>query len=242
MVICVCVLFGQDKVVLKSGEIVKGLILEKSDSLVIIETNRIVNSKLIYMKLEFDKSQVKKIIKATDKKGINVTVDLVGGSVISGRLLSKTKDGIVLTDIKGLDMDTLSIKERQIEKLEINNNENRTSFFDMGLLRGGALIGGELEFVVNSNVTFFLGAGFKGYAAGINVYPNAGFTGVSFKSGYFHQGIGETYAGSYISNGISIKTKVGFTIDLGLGIIVDKGNYNYGGQNLILTYGIGWRF
>ena len=242
LVICAFTLFGQDKIILTSGEIIKGVILEKNDSLVIIETNRIKDYNVINMKLEFQRSQIKKIIDSSEKKGKNVTVNLVGGSVISGRLISKTKDEIVLTNIKGLDIDTLTIKQRQIEKLKMSNNEDRKTFFDIGLLRGGALIGGELEFVIQPNYTFFLGGGIKGYAVGLNVFPNTGFTGLAFKVGYFHQGIGESYSGSYVSSGMSMKTKVGFTFDLGLGFIVDRGRYNYGGQNLILTYGVGWRF
>lgn len=237
-------LFGQDKIFLKNGEIIKGKIIQKTDSLVVIKTQRLINNETIDLDLVFYNQKIKKVEHTMVKKEETyVYVDLIGGKVIKGRLISNNDDGVVITDIRGSDIDTLSLKKRQIKQIRYNDvDKSRSAFFDVGFLRGGALIGAELEIVVNQNMTIFLGAGFRGYAGGLNIFFKDNFSGFGFKSSYIHQGYGDFYSGSILSNGFTYKSNPGLTLDLGIGYVMNTGNYNYGGREFILTYGIGLRF
>lgn len=237
-------LLGQDKIFLKNGEIIKGKIIQKTDSLVVIKTQRLINNETIDMDLVFYNHKVKKVERTlVKKKESYVFVDLVGGKVIQGRLISNNDDGVVITDIRGSDIDTLSLKKRQIKQIRYYDvDKSRSAFFDVGFLRGGALIGGELEIVVNQNINIFLGAGFRGFAGGLNIFFKDNFSGFGFKSSYIHQGFGDFYAGSVLSNGFTYKSNPGLTLDLGIGHVMNTGNYNYGGREFILTYGVGLRF
>lgn len=237
-------IFGQDKVFLKSGEVIKGKIIENTDSTVVIKTQRLLNDQLVEMDMSFYKSKIDKL----DQKsylggGTKVIVELVGGRRLDGWLESKNDQGIVLAGIKGVKFDTLALKNRQIKQIKYNGTEKtRFAFMDIGILRGGALIGAELELVINPNTTLFVGAGFRGFSGGINIFFKDGLKGLGFKSGYIHQGFGGSYAGSIFSNGITFKSNPGLSLDLGLGLVTKKGRYNYGGRTIILTYGIGYRF
>ncbi|MBK8628590.1 MAG: hypothetical protein IPN86_24505 [Saprospiraceae bacterium] len=237
-------LFGQDKIFLKNGEIIKGKIIQKTDSLVVIKTQRLINNETIDLDLVFYNQKIKKVeYTMVKKEETYVYVDLIGGKVIKGRLISNNDDGVVITDIRGSDIDTLSLKKRQIKQIRYNDvDKSRSAFFDVGFLRGGALIGAELEIVVNQNMTIFLGAGFRGYAGGLNIFFKDNFSGFGFKSSYIHQGYGDFYSGSILSNGFTYKSNPGLTLDLGIGYVMNTGNYNYGGREFILTYGIGLRF
>jgi hypothetical protein len=237
-------LFGQDKIFLKNGEIIKGKIIQKTDSLVVIKTQRIINNETIDLDLVFYNYRINKVEHTLAKKEESyVYIDLVGGKVIKGRLISNNDDGVVITDIRGSDIDTLSLKKRQIKQIRFYEvDKSRAAFFDVGFFRGGALLGAELELVVDQNLTFFLGSGFRGYAGGLNIYFKDSFSGWGFKSAYIHQGYGDYYVGSILSNGFTYKSNPGLTVDLGIGYVTDTGNYNYGGRKIILTYGIGLRF
>jgi small nuclear ribonucleoprotein (snRNP)-like protein len=243
--------YGQDIVILNSGEIIKGKIIENSDSLVVIKTQRLINEESFELNLVFNKTKIREIIVFADKKNDSkVIVSLFGGRILYGQLVSKNEEGVVLTNVRGLHIDTLAIKKSQIKNLRFQTSKE--FFVDVGLLRGGALLGAELEYVVNRNMTFFLGGGFKGFAVGLNYYFNDNYSGFGMKSGYFHQGFGDPYAGSffssilaesYLSFGVAYKFYKGISIDLGVGYVMDSGHYNSGSQgSIVLTYGIGYRF
>lgn len=237
-------LFGQDKVFLKSGEVINGRILENSDSTVVIKTQRLINGQLVVMNMGFSKSKIEKVQQTTySGGGTKVIVELVGGRRLDGWMVSKNDEGIVMAGIKGVKFDTLALKNRQIKQIKYNyTGKTRSAFIDLGLLKGGALLGAELELVINPNTTIFVGAGFRGFSGGINVFFKDDLSGLGFKSAYMHQGFGGSYAGSIFSNGITFKSNPGISLDLGLGLVTQKGRYDYGGRTILLTYAIGFRF
>lgn len=240
-IVCGISLFGQDKIILKTGEIINGRIIQKNDSLLVIKTKRIINSENVDIELVFYNTRIKQVLKTSNKKdGDKVNIKLVGGKNIYGRLIDKNLDDIVIIDIKGSNIDTLILKKRQIENIKFLRT--RAAFVDIGFLRGGALIGAELELVINQKMTLFLGSGYKGYSGGLNIYFNDDLSGFGLKSAYVHQGFGNSYAGSLFTNGFTYKSDPGLTLDLGLAYVSDTGNYNYGGRKIILSYGIGLRF
>ncbi len=240
-IVCGISLLAQDKIILKTGETINGRIIQKNDSLLVIKTKRVINSENVDVDLVFYNTRIKQVLKASNKKdGDKVNIKLVGGKNIYGRLIDENLDNIVIVGIRGSDIDTLILKKRQIENIKFIRT--RAAFVDIGFLRGGALIGAELELVINQKMTLFLGSGYKGYSGGLNIYFNDDLSGFGLKSAYVHQGFGNSYAGSLFTNGFTYKSDPGLTLDLGIAYVSDTGNYNYGGRKIILSYGIGLRF
>ncbi len=243
-IISVFSLLGQDKIFLKNGEIIDGKIIQKTDSLIVVKTQSLMKNEIIDLDLIFYNYTILKVEQSlVRKKDSYVSIDLNGGEVIKGRIISNNDEGVVLTDIKGSAVDTITLTKRMIKQIRYHRvNASKLAFFDVGFLKGGALIGAEIEIVAHQNVTVYLGGGLKGYAAGFNVFFKDNFSGFGFKSGYLHQGLGNSYAGSIFSNGFTFKSRRGLSLDLGIGYVLDTGIFDYGGHEFILTYGIGLRF
>jgi hypothetical protein len=231
--------YGQDKVYLNNGQVFKGKVTQNNDSLVVLKVKTNANS---ISDLVFYKDKVKKVVQDTMKKNGKVTIKLVSGQIIHGQILDEKEGSITLGKIKGLDFGELTIPKTQILYIKDGESDVRKSFLDIGFLRAAALIGADLEIVLHSHATLYGGLGFKGYALGFNAFFRDNFKGPALKFSYLHQGLGNTFAGSIMSVGLALKMRPGISFDLGIGFVLKTGSYNYEGQKVILTYGIGYRF
>lgn len=114
----------------------------------------------------------------------------------------------------------------------------------IGILQGGgSLIGFDYEFMPFSHLGLQAGAGFKGLGCGINYHfkPWSKSSFLSFQ--YWHQGIDKTYVQSLIGPSYVFRLKRNFTLQLGIGFLVDKGPNYYSAFKkeipAMLTYAIG---
>lgn len=245
--VCVAAIsYSQDKVYLYNGQIYEGKVIHNNDSLVMIRVSQQTNAP---SDLIFYKDKVSRVKMATDQIGDYVTIKFVNGRSVKGRIVSETESTISLGEVKGSKFGIIEIPKRQIlykssavESEDINNIKDKSVFFDVGFLRGASLIGVDMEIVTGPGSTFFLGLGYKGFSTGLNGFFGPNHQGFGLKLAYWHQGFGDSFAGSLLSCGLAYKMRPGISLDLGLGYVLAQGNYNYGGHKLVLTYGVGGRF
>jgi len=65
----------------------------------------------------------------------------------------------------------------------------------VGFLQGGgSLIGADLEFLVTPKLGLQIGGGYVGFGGGINYHLKPAINSSFVSLGYWHQGIGETFA------------------------------------------------
>lgn len=96
--------------------------------------------------------------------------------------------------------------------------------FTVGLLQGGgALIGADIEFLLSKSVGIQVGAGFRGYGAGLNVHLKPDIRSSFVSLAYWHQGIGETHTQTVMGPTFVYRSKKWFTAQLGLGFPLEKG-------------------
>ncbi len=231
---------SQEVLVLKNGQKFEGKLTKADDTLIVFNT--LINGNLI--DLNFNKSKVERIVYGNEhnvKENKKVKVLLNSRKYIFGNLVSETDDGYTLAHGKNM-KDTLYLRKSQVEKM-VPITSDRTAFVDIGFLRAGALIGTELEFVIGSHSTLFLGAGYRGYAAGFNFFFDKDYKGIGIKTAYNNVGFGDTYYGSLLSGTLFFKMDKGISMDLGLAkVLARKYSSNYYGQEYILYYGAGIRF
>lgn len=237
MVAAIC--YGQDKVYLNNGRVYEGKIIQNNDSLVIIRLRPNLDGP---QDILFYKDKIRKIKLENDYYGDYVDVNLLNGQSVHGRLIGEKESSITIGEIKGSKFGELTIPKNQIISIRRRSDSGKTVFLDIGFLRGAALIGAEIEFPSGQRSTIYLGGGFKGFAAGFNIFFNDNYVGPGLKFSYLNLGFGKTYAGSLLSGGFFVKMKPGLSVDLGLGYVVGEGNYNFQGKQWVLTYGAGLRF
>lgn len=232
--------FSQQVMVLNDKTSYKGKLIQMNDSLVIFLT-KINNSEF---ELNLPRNRVKEIYFEKEKAikpDKKVLITLKTGKQISGTLISENENEIVLKlSNKSILNENLTISKSKVE--EIKEESGGKTFFELGFLKAGALVGTELEITTSERVSLYVGAGFKGFGGGLNIYANEGFEGSGFKVGYFQQGWGSTFAGSIAGVSFFYKMKPGISLDLGIGKIISRGNFDYGGKSFILIYSLGFRF
>lgn len=235
--LCNC-LIGQDIFVLNSGAIYKGKLIQMNDSIVKFTTQ--LNGK--NQTLTLPRGSVKEIISKEEEKENtirNVTVILNDYKRIKGILVREDEKEIELSNTK-LTEENLIIDKSRI--LRIREGNQRTTFYEIGLLKGGALIGAEFDFAISKKTSFFVGGGFKGFGGGFNMYFSENYKGAGVKLVFLNQGWGDTYAGSLGGLSLFYKMTPGISIDIGLARVLARGNYNYEGYDVILNYSLGYRF
>lgn len=94
----------------------------------------------------------------------------------------------------------------------------------VGILQGGgSLIGADLEFLISKSVGFQLGAGFRGYGAGVNFHFQPTIRSSFVSLAYWHQGIGESHSQTVMGPTFVYRSKKWFTAQLGLGAPLERG-------------------
>ena len=235
--VCNC-LIGQETFILNSGAKYKGQLVQMNDSIVIFTTK--INGK--NQTFTVPRGSVKEIITKKEENVNtvrNVTVILNDYKRIKGILVREDEKEIELSNTK-LTEENLIIDKSRI--LRIREGNHRTTFYEIGLLKGGALIGAEFDFAISKKTSFFVGGGFKGLGGGFNIFFSENYKGAGVKLVFLNQGWGDTYAGSLGGLSLFYKMTPGISLDLGLAKVLATGNYNYGRYDVILNYSIGVRF
>lgn len=94
----------------------------------------------------------------------------------------------------------------------------------VGILQGGgSLVGADIEFLLSSHLGFQVGAGFRGYGAGLNIHLKPSIRSSFVSLAYWHQGIGETHAQTVMGPTFVYRSRKWFTTQLGLGFPLEKG-------------------
>ena len=234
----ICIyLSGQETFILHSGATYEGKLVQMNDSIVVFITK--IKDK--DTKLTLPRDMIKEIINKanTSKIGKKVAVTLNDNKRVIGIVDSEDEDQIVLSKTH-LTKGPLIIKKSRIVK--IKSAPARTTFIELGFLKGGALIGAEFDFALSEKSSFFAGGGYKGLGGGINMFFSEKYEGAGIKLVFLSQGWGETYAGSLGGLSLFYKMTPGISLDLGLAKVLSRGNYNYGNYDIILNYSVGIRF
>ncbi len=228
---------SQEKLILNNGTSYDGKLLQLNDSLVLFETK--INNK--FMELNLPRAMVKeiKIKKDEDEDNRRVVVVLKDYKKITGILIRESDKEIELANTK-LTKEILIINKSRI--LKIFESKPKTTFVEIGFLKGGSLVGAELDFALSERTSMFLGVGYVGFGGGFNMFFNKNYTGAGIKFAYSHFGFGDSFAGSVAGFSLFYKMSPGLSIDVGLGKPLARGNFDLGGYDYILTYSIGARF
>ncbi len=240
-IVCILIsqfIYAQDVVVLKNDVELEGKIVKMEDSILIFNYKKDGE----YVNYEIKKSSIKTFKQArfnNFKYNDNVLVSLITNQSLSGKLIENNEKDIKLFVENNMSLDTMLIEKAKIRSMKLTDFKNAV---DLGFLRGGALVGVEFEFPLGKKATILMGAGYRGFTVGFNGFFNDKFEGAGLKFAYVNQGFGDSYAGSLFTSSLFYKMRGGISIDLGIGNVMGRGNFNYGGNDFILVYGIGARF
>ncbi|HUS87643.1 MAG TPA: hypothetical protein VMW76_10410 [Bacteroidales bacterium] len=113
-----------------------------------------------------------------------------------------------------------------------------------GILQGGgSLVGVDVEILATGRLGFQAGAGYIGYGLGINYHLQPYINSSFICLGYWHQGIGDSFAQSMIGPSFVLRTRKIFTAQLGIAIPLDTGpaleGTDYIQPPVMLTYSVG---
>lgn len=124
--------------------------------------------------------------------------------------------------------------------------ESKKLSLTVGVLNGGgSLIGADVELLLTKKFGIQVGAGFRGYGAGLNYHfrPSIRSSFLSFQ--YWHQGFGDYYAQSLAGLNYVYRGKRWLTAQLGVGIPLEEGPAWPIGEaqpSILLMYSIGAYF
>jgi len=116
----------------------------------------------------------------------------------------------------------------------------------VGLLQGGgALIGGDIEFLLSDRFGVQVGAGIVGFGAGLNYHLSPSIRSSFISLTYWNQGLGNSFAQNAVGPTFVYRSKKWFTCQIGLGVPLSEGPAfpnNIEQQPVMLLYSIGGYF
>lgn len=113
----------------------------------------------------------------------------------------------------------------------------------VGFLQGGgSLIGADLEFLVTPKLGLQAGAGYIGFGGSVNYHLKPVINSSFVSIGYWHQGMGETFAQDALGGLFTFRANKLLSASLGLGIPLSRGpalDPDYEQPPVMLLYSIG---
>ncbi len=149
-------------------------------------------------------------------------------------------------------VNTGSSQKALSQYLEKDSTLTYKNAFTVGVLQGGgALIGFDYERLVADYFGIQVGAGFIGFGACVNYHLKPTVNSSAISLAYWNQGLlGDNLSQRIIGSTFILRTQIGFTGQIGLGLVLDRGKvlnelYKKMGINpppVVLLYSIGWYF
>ena len=116
----------------------------------------------------------------------------------------------------------------------------------LGFLQGGgSLIGVDLEYLVGEKIGIQAGGGFVGFGAGLNYHLQPDIRSSFITLGYWHQGIGDSFAQSVLGPSFVFRAKRFLQAQLGIGYRLNSGPSlpsQFADTDVMLLYAIGLYF
>jgi len=114
-------------------------------------------------------------------------------------------------------------QQPQVEFKPVSEGRQERTSINVGLMMGGGLVGGDLEFLLGKRVGLQIGAALVGMDASFNYhfkpYINSSFVSLQ----YIHVGFGENNVASTLGPMFNFRAKKIFQAGIGWGAVVSKG-------------------